>query len=277
MQKSTLSAALLAVGALACALPAQAQSWTGPYVGGHIGYSFLSEDDSESLSFDTNLDGTYSENVNTTGGANAFSPGFCGGTANGNNAAAGCGEDDNGAFEGGVRAGYDWNFGGTLVGVVGEYSFSNVEDSVTGFSTTPAAYTFTRELKSIAALRGRVGYEFNNTLLYATAGYAWADVDHSFSTTNTANSFTPRGGDDTNGYQIGAGAERMFGERWSFGAEYLFTSLDDDDYTVRVGPGTAPVTNPFRVVNTNGTDMQRSNDKFELHAIRATVAYRFGQ
>ena len=64
------------------ATPASAQtgastSWTGPYVGGQIGVSYIDNDRPQVL-FDTNRDGTFNDTVRTAAGANAFSPGFCG-------------------------------------------------------------------------------------------------------------------------------------------------------------------------------------------------------
>ncbi|MDC7684353.1 outer membrane beta-barrel protein [Asticcacaulis sp. BYS171W] len=266
---------LLAATATIFAVPAVAQDWTGPYVGGHAGYSRLSDKNSERLNFDTNLDGNYNDTVNTSAGANAFSPGFCDGAPNGNSAASACRDDDGGA-DVGLRLGYDWQSGNFVYGVVGEIAKLDLTDNVTGFSTTPAAYTFTRKTGTVTALRGRAGYAMNDYLLYGTAGFAWADLDRSFTTTNTANSFTPRGGDNAKGYQIGFGTEKKVMENWTLGAEYLYTSLDDDDYTVRVGPGTAPATNPFLIANAQGTDMKRSEDKLKAHSLRFTVTYRFG-
>ena len=58
--------------------------------------------------------------------------------------------------------------------------------------------------------------------------------------------------------------------------EYIYTSLEPKDYTVRVGAGTAPATNPFILPpNTTGTDMIRSNGRFGLHAVRIGMNYRF--
>ena len=52
--------------------------------------------------------------------------------------------------------------------------------------------------------------------------------------------------------------------RWSFGAEYLMTGLDDkDEFTVRV-QGPAPVTNAFILTNTAGTDLRRA-DQFDFY------------
>lgn len=266
--------AALASAAVTLSAQANAEGWSGFYVGGHVGYGFLAEDD-ETLEFDTDLNGSFGDTVLTGTNPNAFSPGFCDGAPNGNNAGAGCQEDED-EFDFGFRVGYDWDMPGFVLGVVGEISVVDVEDNVTGFSTTPAAYTFTRELNSIAALRGRIGAPFAEHLLYATAGLAWGELDRSFSTTNTVNSFTPRGGDDANGYQVGGGLETRVGEHLTLGFEYLYTSLDDEGYVVRFGPGTAPPTNPFLFANPNGTDTRRSDDTLDLHALRLTLNYRFG-
>jgi len=268
---------LLAISALAvvAAAPAAAQDWSGPYIAHHFGYSTLAEDDDETLLFDTNRDGTFGDTVNTSVPTNAFSPGFCAGSPKGNNASAGCDDDENTpAF--GVRLGYDWQAGNWIYGIVGEIELTDLSDSVTGFSTTPAAYHFRREVDSVAALRGRLGYAVNSDWMpYITAGVARADINRLYDTTNTANSFTPMGGSDGNGYQLGAGVEKGMGD-WSFGVEYLYTSLKDEDYVVAVGPGTAGPTNPFRIVNPAGTDMIRSSDTFDNHSVRVVVSYRFG-
>ena len=44
--------------------------------------------------------------------------------------------------------------------------------------------------------------------------------------------------------------------------------------TVAVGPGTAAATHPF-LLDSGGTDMRLSNDRFDYHALRATVNLRF--
>lgn len=252
---------------------ANAQDWQGLYIGGHVGYGFQNSDD-ETIQFDTNLDGNFGDTVNTTAPANAFSPGFCDGRARGPTPATGC--DDNGdAVDYGARLGYDWQFGSFVVGALGEISRNDVEDSVSAFSTTPARYTMTRELESLAAIRARGGFAFSSVLLYATGGYAWGEVDHSFTTSNGVNTFTERGDDEAEGYQYGAGVEWAIAPRWRVGAEYLRTNLDDGDYRVRAS-GPAPATNPFILVNANGTDFARSDDEFEFDSARLTLSYRFG-
>lgn len=272
--KKLIASALASAAMLGTAGVAHAQDWQGLYVGGHVGYGYQNNDDGETITFDTDLDGNFGDTVNTTAPANAFSPGFCDGRARGPTPASGC--DDNGdAVDYGVRLGHDWQFGNFVVGALGEVSGNAVEDSVSAFSTTPARYTMTRELDHMAAIRARGGYAFSNMLVYATGGYAWAEVDHSFTTSNGVNTFTESEEGDAQGYQYGLGAEWAIAPRWRVGAEYLRTNLEDDDYRVRA-QGPAPVTNPFILVNANGTDFARSNDEFEFDSVRFTLSYQLG-
>ncbi len=271
-------AAATSVAALALvALPAAAQDWSGLYVGGHAGYAKTVQDDDETILFDTNQNGSFADAVNTAAGANAFSPGFCDGTPNANNAAAGCTDDEDWNGDFGVRAGYDMQWGSWVVGLVGEWASTSAEDAVTGFSTTPASYTFQRELTSVAAIRARVGIAAGDWLPYLTAGYAVGQVDQTYFTSNTANSFTPTSRDsDADGYQLGGGVEKRLTDNITLGVEYLYSDLDvNDPLVVRTGPGTAPATNPFLIVNPTGTDQIRGNDTIKLHSLRVTAAFRF--
>ena len=215
--------------------------------------------------------------MRTGAGANAFSPGFCGGRSTSPRPTTGC-SDDAGGDEWGARVGYDWQMGSLVFGGLVEYTSNDARDSQSFFSTTPAFYEFTRDLDSMLAVRGRIGYAFGETqdwLGYVTAGYAKGKVDQSFRTSNTVNSFTLRGDDEADGYQAGIGIERRVLENFSVGLEYVFTQLDVDDNVVRVGPGTAPVTNPFRIVNPNGTDARRTDTDFDINTVKLTAAWRF--
>lgn len=274
----------LASSALALAFvstPALAQSvapdWSGPYVGIFGGYNQSNDDGDENLGFDRNLDGNYGDQVSTAAGANAFSPGFCGGMATSTAPGTGC-RDDNDGVEAGVRAGYDMQFGNFVVGALAEYSVNDVQDSVTGFSTTPAFYTFTRELESTAAARLKLGYAYGPALIYGTGGYAYGKFENKFRTSNQANSFTETSeGDDGDGWQAGGGVEYALGRGLTVNGEYLYTSLDVDSPVIRVGNnGTTPAANPFiSAPNTTGTDMIRSNGKFGTHMFRIGMNYRF--
>lgn len=292
--KTILAAGGFAAAAIAMAAPASAQSdtttsWTGPYVGLRAGYSWQPKDGGERLKFDTNRDGSFNDVVRTTTGADAFSPGFCGGLGITSSPAAGCGGDKDALEYQGV-VGFDYQIGRNIVvGVVGEYGNSNVNDSVSGFSTTPANYTISRGLRGTGSVRARAGYAFGlfnaepTTLAYVTGGAAYGRVRNRFGTTNNANSFTDNAGQDARqntykdnvwGYTYGGGVEQRIG-KFSIGLLYLYTSLKDNDYTVDVGRGTAPATNPFLLTNATGTLMKRSYSEFNRHSVSVTTSYRF--
>jgi outer membrane immunogenic protein len=262
---------------LASASPSFAQGWTGLYLGGVLGGGLQTDDESETVRFDTNLDGVFSDTVRTVAGADAFSPGFCGGLAVNALPTSGCGEDENGIDFGG-RAGYDWQVGPLVVGTLVDVSKTDVSDAVSAFSTTPAFYAFTRELNYLTGLRGRIGAGNARVLVYGTGGAALANIDHLFTTSNGVNTFVPSQGmavaESSWGYQAGGGVEFRVGARVSILGEYLFTSIDDRDDSIVRAQGPAPATNPFILVNAAGTDQRRS-DRFEFQAVRVGLNYRF--
>jgi outer membrane immunogenic protein len=265
------------------ATPALAQTdgdhpFDGIYVGGSVGAAVQPNDGGKSsILFDRDLNGSFGDTVTTVAGADAFSPGFCGGAATGT-ANTDCTNDKDGVEYYG-RIGADTHMGPVVIGVMGEFGRPEINDSVTAFSTTPARYTMTRTLDYTASIRGRVGLTplpARTTLFYATGGALYGKVKNSFSTSNTANSFTLNGDKDAWGFSGGGGIEQKIGQNFSIGLEYIYNELKDDKGRVRVGPGTAPpATNPFLLAGAGGTDFRRSDDKFRWHSLRVTAAFRF--
>ncbi|MGQ0280246.1 outer membrane protein [Sphingopyxis terrae] len=279
-----LASLLVASAATMLAVPAMAQDsgstardrsqdFNGPYVSVGGGATLQGSDRGETLVFDTDRDGTYGDQVTTSTGADAFSPGFCNGAATGT-ANVGCRNDKDGPeFFG--RLGLDKRMGNFVVGALIEGGHSVARDSVTGFSTTPASYTMSREADWQASARLRAGYTpGGGALFYVTGGPAYARLDNRFTTTNTANSFADNGKTNAWGYAAGGGAEVMVTNNIAVGLEYLYTDVKDDDYVVNVGAGSAPATNPF-LLNGGGTNIQRSDPHFRTHSVRGTLSFRF--
>ena len=268
---------LFGAAVFAIAAPAAAQSapdWTGFYAGGRIGYVATPLKTNDSVLFDRNLDGQFGDTITTAAGANAFSPGFCNGTANGPRPTDNCDSDSDG-LDYAVHAGADYQFGRIVVGGLVEYGRSKGENSVTAFSTTPASYTLTREMRGTFGARARVGVDIQGTLPYVTAGIVSAKVRSDFSTSNGVNAFATRGGSERQmGYRVGGGFETRVGPL-ALGALYLFTNVKDDDFRVDVTRGTGPVTNPFVLGNPDGTQFRRSEDRFKTHSAALTASYRF--
>jgi len=290
LTKLTMLAGLATAGIFA--VPAQAQTlsqettadrpFSGIYIGAAGGYDVQPNDVGSSILFDRNGDGNFNDSVNTITGANAFSPGFCNGSARTGSSAFGCRNDDDGwAYYG--RAGIDAQRGNIVVGVVGEFGKTEITDSTSGFSTTPASYTMSRKIDWEASVRGRAGYAINTTLFYGTFGAGYAKIDNLFFTTNTANAFSASGSKNQWGFLGGGGIEQKLTKHISIGMEYMYHQYQDNDARVRVTAGTAlagsPIllaNNPFLIApNTSGTTFRRSDDNFRWHSLRGTVSFRF--
>ena len=274
---------ILVAGALAAAsftTAAQAQEMTddtpfsGIYIGAAGGYDVQPNDVGSSILFDRGSNGSFGDTVSTAAGANAFSPGFCNGRARGATPTpGGCANDRDGwSYYG--RIGMDSQRGNVVIGAVGEFGKSEITDSVSAFSTTPANYVMTRKLDWEASIRGRVGYAPGTTLFYGTFGPGYARIDREFTTTNTANAFSQFGKRNQWGIVGGGGIEQKLGKNFSIGMEYTYHQYRDDDARVRVTQGAAPTTNPF-VRGGTTTDFRRSDTQFRWHSLRATAAFRF--
>jgi len=267
----------LGAAVFAFAAPAAAQStanWTGFYAGGRIGYVATPLDTKSSVLFDRNLDGQFGDVITTTSGANAFAPGFCNGDPRSAQARDNCETNDDG-LDYAVHAGADYQFGQIVVGGLVEYGRSKGENSVTAFSSTPANYYLSREMRGTFGARARIGLDIQGTMPYLTAGVVRAKVRNEFTTSNTANGFALENvNGKQNGYRVGGGFETKVGPI-ALGALYLFTNVKDDDFRVNVTRGTGPATNPFVLSNPNGTQFRRSDERFKTHSASLTASYRF--
>lgn len=238
--------------------------WAGFYVGGQLGYGFGS---SGIFTMDRNQDGTFGDYIAafdpTTLGCAGDRCGFSG--------------DFDDGFIGGVHAGYDWQSGNIVFGVLADLSYADLGDQQNGFSGTPAFYTIERSIDFLATARARVGYAFNETFLgYATGGLAYGDVETRF-LSNTPAIVTVSGGQDSDfGYTVGGGLETKLTSNLSFGLEYLYTNLGGNDLNVNLsgaagtGAGTA-----FGTGGADSTNARGSDGDFDFHTITAKVSYRF--
>ena len=144
-------------------------------------------------------------------------------------------------FTGGGQAGYNFRTGNLVLGVEGDVTYTDIDftghfDRIFVFPccTDVVASTVHQSLNSLSTVRGRVGYAFDNVLLYATGGLAVGQVEYEFKyhfpdfgapgVTGTAND---RKSGLELGYTAGAGVEVGFGT-WSLKTEYLFYNLGDE-------------------------------------------------
>lgn len=277
----TTGVALLSLAATsAMAQQGAAEPWTGLHYGVFAGKTGKADNRShDQLLFDAGLSGSHHYRLLDSTGQDAFSPGYCNGAAQGATPAAGC-KSDGSTEEFGLRIGYDHQVGNLVYGVLAEYMQTGLKDSVSSFSNEPNSYTITRKLDRALSLRARLGFAFgadNANLLYASGGKSRAKLDSTFSTTNSANTFSDNGPQDRNGYSYGLGYERLLGESLSVGLEYVYMKFRDDGYRV-YATGPAQGANLLTSQNAAGiVGMRRSDRNLSFDTWRATVAWRFNQ
>lgn len=144
-------------------------------------------------------------------------------------------------FFGGGQVGYNWQQGNLLFGLEGDFNGAGLDDSTAiggGFAST--------EVNWLSTIRGRLGFVRDKTLIYATAGVAFADIDRSLTTP----AFIIRDSDIETGYAVGGGVEHALNDRWSTKLEYQYLNFDSDS-------------TPY------------NSDDLDLHTIRAGLNYRF--
>jgi len=171
--------------------PAPIFSWTGFYIGANVGYS----------SGHSDVNGLASGLGDLTG------------------------------IVGGGQIGYNWQAGGWVFGIEGDFQGTS-EDA----HASALGITVKESLPWFATFRGRLGYAIAPTwMIYATGGAAW--VDHKFEATNgvaTISSETSRVG-----WAAGVGLEAAINRNWSWKVEYLH--LDTGSFSNNLF-GVVPVT-----------------------------------
>lgn len=149
---------------------------------------------------------------------------------------------------GGIAAGYNFQSGNWVYGVEADIAATDLNDS--GSVDVPAVDAEV-DVKSMATLRGRVGYDMGRWMPYATAGFAAAEADYSVAGAGVSID----DGDTLTGYTAGFGAEYAINDNWSAKGEYLYTDLKGE-FEGGAGIG--------------DTDVDH-----EIHAVRAGLNYRF--
>src|SRR5262252_9016951 len=165
-------------------------SWTGLYLGGHVGGAWSDVDWS---------------NISVTG--ERFS-------------------ESGSGFIGGGQVGYNYQIGNLLLGV--EATISGTDVSRDFRSIVDPTARFSADINTIATVTGRFGFASNQWLLYGKAGWAGAQVE--FSGRSTAPLPVDSFSFDNwrNGWTLGAGLEYKIARNISFGVEYSFIELDSD-------------------------------------------------
>lgn len=175
-------------------------SWTGCYLGGHVGGGFAQKDitDPVQLVQDSFLF------PGATTGVTTVNP------------------SPSGAVIGG-QIGCDYEFPSNFViGVEGSASGSTMRGSQNAGLPlgNPDIALVQTNTDFLASLTGRIGYAFDNVLLYARGGAALAGDKFEVSGTFTGLPYDFRGLDNRFGWVVGGGVDWAFTPHWSVNFEY---------------------------------------------------------
>ena len=125
----------------------------------------------------------------------------------------------------GGQIGYNWQAGPWVFGVEAQGNWANLSKSyVDPFNL---AWSVGTKVDALGLFTGRVGYAWNNALLYVKGGAAVADNNYwaAFNNVNFVNVSNTRWGAD-----VGVGFEYGFTPNWSFGVEYNHAWLGNENY-----------------------------------------------
>jgi opacity protein-like surface antigen len=130
----------------------------------------------------------------------------------------------------------------------------------------PQLFASTLKLDSLTTLRGRLGFAWDRTLLYATGGWAWSGVEVTTSDSITGGPAVVGGGPGivtdhatVHGRTVGGGIETSLWSNWTGKIEYQF--VRSDAFTVKTF--SAGIVAPSPPVH------------FDLQTVRIGVNYLF--
>jgi opacity protein-like surface antigen len=188
-------------------------SWTGFYLGGHIGAAFASTDIADPLGIPI-----YGDNVR--------SPGFIGGG----------------------QIGFNYQLGSIVFGVEADASWVDSDGTNTCFavSGTTASSNCRVRPDLYATVTGRLGYAVDRSLFYVKGGAAWTHgtIDM-FVNQNNAGVFTSTNSFATPGWTVGGGVEYALTPAWSVKLEYDYLNFGGQDVATPYVAG-----NPFGIAPT---------------------------
>lgn len=301
--KNWLTVCLAAIGACATAASQSADSygaeielysnWTGPYIGAGGGGAYLKSKNDAWAS--------YSEGVqNLLPPPDVYEFTFYGGTSRKDGNFGDTLLSQYGGF-GSLKAGYDIQASGIVLGVFGNIDFGSTEAKTSGYGFSEHfvgygnpdtdnygdADAITRvTVRTSAAGGGRLGFLFGErTLLYGLVGYGVSDARASFAVSGMVDGYAGNalveGNEWLGGTIFGGGIERMLNDRTSLDIEYRYTDLGNlKARTAKFfdrSSGT-PVPAEFedcQTVFSWACEYGQLKASLSLQTIRATLSYRF--
>ena len=143
---------------------------------------------------------------------------------------------NNAVFTGGGQVGGNWQIGGLVLGVEGQFDWlANQNNASAGIVVSPSGDTIQviSNDRWLTTLTGRAGWAVDHWLFYVKGGGAWVG-NQSFTVNNvtTNGSFTTSNGGWNTGWTVGGGIEWAFAGPWSVKVEYDYIRLSSNSFTV---------------------------------------------
>jgi outer membrane immunogenic protein len=132
---------------------------------------------------------------------------------------------------GGAQGGYNWQMGSFVLGLEADIQITGLRASRNAPCGTglcgglPFNASFTQKLPWFGTVRPRIGYAAGNWLLYATGGFAYAQLENDATATFGAFSATHDSSQTRTGWTLGGGTEFAFAPHWTAKLEYLYANL----------------------------------------------------
>lgn len=156
--------------------------------------------------------------------------------------------EETGFTIGGVL-GYNWQKCNTVLGIEGEFSWTDVDRkwgiTIPGLGIPANLFNASSSMDWYAAIKGRTGFAFDNLLLYLTGGFAFASIEHKGS--NPAiGGVIPAGivsfsnSETRFGWVVGAGTEYALSSRMTWRTEATYTRFQDQDFNLNIAIPGAP-------------------------------------
>jgi outer membrane immunogenic protein len=141
--------------------------------------------------------------------------------------ASAIGFDNNSGGFGGGQIGYNWqgfSHPNLVIGVEADFQGADIGDKLSGTVLRVPASAETN-LNYFGTVRGRIGYAADRTLVYATGGLAFGQVEDKLTVGQGAFTETTT----RTGWVVGGGLEHKLTPNWSVKGEYQYINLGQDD------------------------------------------------
>src|SRR5882724_1254803 len=167
----------------------------------------------------------------------------------------------------GIGAGYNYQFGHTVLGIEGDYNWANVDKTKAFALGSGTTGTTQFRMGEFATLRARGGLALDRTLIYATAGVAFGHVQNTTLLQSGGGLYASASEDKwKTGLAVGGGVEFALAQNWTLKGEYLLMQFQNSE---------APLLEVASFSCRNNTNCRMSYSE-SVQTARIGLNYRFG-